>query len=517
MWTLELLVLSGFLLVWAVWKVVILVWWKPLMIQRWLRKQGIDGPSYNLFFGNAKETMSRFYEEWSKPMSFSHDIAPRVFGFFHDVVNKYGKVSLVWYGSTPVILVASPDLAKEIFANRLDQFIMSPPPPSLRPLITGTITYDGEKWAARRKILNPTFHFEQIKGMLPNFCFCCSEVLEKWVKLTAANGSCELDVFAELQTLSECVISKMLFGKNQEEGKRLFEIQKEQAEMGFQGLWKMQLPGLGFISTEESIRRKKLKEEATIIVEDIIKKKMKEMKMEDARSDDLLTVLLEACMTENDPNEPEGFKKVGLSMDDVVEECKVFYLAGQATTAVLLTWTMVALSTHPEWQVRARDEVLRICGNKTPTFTQLNHLKIVTMVLFEVLRLYPPAAMVGRQTTKRTKLGKFEIPAGAQMILLILLIQRDPELWGDDSKEFKPERFSEGAAKASKHLLGFSPFGWGSRVCIGQNFAMVEAKAVLAMILQQFSFELSPSYSHAPSLVLTLQPQHGAHLIIHKI
>lgn len=81
--------------------------------------------------------------------------------------------------------------------------------------------------------------------MLPNFIFCCSEVLEKWVKLTAANGSCELDVFSELQTLSDCVISKMLFGKNQEEGKRLFEIQKEQAEMAFQGLWKMQLPGLG--------------------------------------------------------------------------------------------------------------------------------------------------------------------------------------------------------------------------------------------------------------------------------
>ncbi|CAN6446430.1 unnamed protein product [Victoria cruziana] len=515
--TLVLLVLPGFLLAWAVWKVVILVWWKPLTIQRWLRKQGIDGPTYQLFFGNARETMRMFMEAGSKPMSFSHDIAPRVLPFFDDVVKKYGKVSAVWYGSTPVVLVASPDLVKEVFTNKFGQFLKSPPPPSLRPLVTGTITYDGEKWAAHRKILNPAFHFEQIKGMLPNFSICCGELLEKWVKLTAANGSCELDVFAELQTLTEVVISKMLFGKSQEEGKRLFEIQKEQAETGFQALWKIQLPGLGFISTKENIRRKKLHEEGTIILQDIVKKRMKEMKTEDARSDDLLTLLVEAYMNDNNPNKPESFKKIGISVDDVVEECKLFYLAGQGTTASLLTWTMVVLSMHPEWQVRAREEVLQICGNKTPTFNQLNQLKIVTMVLYEVLRLYPPVAMLGRKASKGIKLGNFDIPAGALLLLLTLSIQHDPEIWGDDSKEFKPERFSEGAANASKHQLGFFPFGWGPRVCIGQNFSMIEAKLVLAMILQQFSFELSPSYVHAPSPVLTLQPQHGAHLILHKI
>ncbi|KAF3794751.1 hypothetical protein EJ110_NYTH06471 [Nymphaea thermarum] len=118
------------------------------------------------------------------------------------------------------------------------------------------------------------------------------------------------------------------------------------------------------------------------------------------------------------------------------------------------------------------------------------------MGLCEVLRLYPPV-IIGAVVT--------------------LLIQHDPELEDDDSKEFKPERFSEGAANASKHQLGFLPFSWGSRFCIGQNFTMVEAKVMLAMILQQFSFELCPSYSHAPSPVLTLQPQHGARLILHKI
>ncbi|XP_031474377.1 cytochrome P450 CYP72A219-like [Nymphaea colorata] len=515
--TLVVRVLPGFLLAWAVWKVLYEVWWKPWRIQSWLNKQGIHGPSFQLFFGNARETMSMFFEAWSKPMSLCHDIAPRVLPFFDHVVKKYGKMCVVWYGNIPVVIVSSPDLVKEVLTNRSGEFVKAPPPPSMRSIVTGIIIREGENWAAHRKILNPAFHLEQLKGLLPTFSFSCSELLNKWDKSVAASGSCELDVFAELQTLTENVISKLVFGRNHLEGKRLFEIQKEQAEMAFKALWKIQLPGFRFVPTKENIRAKKLNDELTRILQDMIRKRIKEMKTEDARNGDLLAMLLEAYMIDNDPEEPGSFKKIGISRDDVVEECKLFYFAGQGTTAVLLTWTMVVLSMHPEWQTRARDEVLRTCGNEIPTFDHLNQLKIVTMVLCEVLRLYPPVVMLARHASKTMKVGNFEIPAGVQLLLPTLLIQHDPELWGDDSKEFKPERFAEGAANASKHQLGFFPFSWGPRVCIGQNFTMVEAKLVLAMILQQFSFELSPCYSHAPSPVLTLQPQHGAHLILHKI
>ncbi|PIA31398.1 hypothetical protein AQUCO_04900002v1 [Aquilegia coerulea] len=161
----------------------------------------------------------------------------------------------------------------------------------------------------------------------------------------------------------------------------------------------------------------------------------------------------------------------------------------------LLIEIRVNYKSFCDWQQKAREEVMQVFGSNKPEYDGLNKLKVVTMILNEILRLYPPAYILMRETYKKVKLGEVILPPG----------------------EFNSQRFSEGVSKATRNKVLFFPFGWGPRLCIGQNFAILESKMALAMILQHLSFELSPTYIHAPYTVAILQPQYGVQLVIRKI
>ncbi|PVH38339.1 hypothetical protein PAHAL_5G236200 [Panicum hallii] len=419
-----------------------------------------------------------------------------------------------WFGPMPRVTITDPALARDVMSNKFGHF-EKPKFPALSKLFAdGVANYEGEKWVKHRRILNPAFHLEKLKLMLPAFSACCEELVSRWAQSLGPDGCCELDVDPELQTLTGDVISRTAFGSSYLEGRKIFQLQKEQAERLMSIIQKFAIPGYMSLPTKNNRRMRQIKNEVETILRGLICKRMQAMKQGEPTKDNLLGILLESNIRDTDEN---GQSSLGMTIEDVMEECKLFYFAGMETTSVLLTWTMILLSMHPEWQDRAREEVLGLFGKNKPEYDGLSRLKIVTMVLHEVLRLYPPAIAFSRKTYKEMVIGDATFPAGVILELPVLFIHHDPEIWGSDVHEFRPERFAEGISRASKDRLAFFPFGWGPRICIGQNFALLEAKMALSMILQSFEFELAPSYTHAPHTVIMLRPMHGAQIKLRAI
>ncbi|KAL7610676.1 hypothetical protein Lser_V15G10999 [Lactuca serriola] len=498
------------------WRFFNWIWLKPKKMDKFLRKQGLNGTPYKFLYGDIKEMVQMTAVAKSKPINLNDDIVPRVMPFLYNSAKTYGegKNFFTWMGPRPLVHVTEPALIREILAN-YSQFLKKRGGNPLRNILArGLANVEVDQWSKHRKIINPAFHVEKLKDMLPAFYVSCSEMINKWEELTKERSS-EVDVYPHFQTFTSDVISRTAFGSSYQEGRKIFELQKEQAVLVIKATQSVYIPGSRFLPTKSNRRMKEIDREIKGSIKKIINKRVTAMKAGETSSDDLLGILLDSNYKEI---KQQGDKNFGLSIDEVIEECKLFYFAGQETTANLLIWTMILLGQHTNWQDRARDEVLKVFGERKPHFDGLCHLKVkINMILHEVLRLYPAGIVLERMIHEETTLGNTTLPTGSLLYLHMMLLHHDSDTWGDDVHEFKPERFAEGVSKATKGQASYFPFGGGPRICIAQNFAMLEAKLALAMILRGFSFELSPSYVHAPHTIITLQPQFGAQLTLHKL
>ncbi|GJP39256.1 hypothetical protein CLOM_g23646 [Closterium sp. NIES-68] len=235
----------------------------------------------------------------------------------------------------------------------------------------------------------------------------------------------------------------------------------------------------------------------------------------------------------------------------LVDECITFLLAGHGTTARLLTWTFYLLAKHPDWQERLRAELkealtqqrasdasaggtaagagAEACGGdagggkgggeagERVTWEVVAALKAMGMVLNESLRMFPPVSFIGRTCQQTCRLGPYDVPRGTDVLIPIAMLHYDSRFWGDDALDFNPNRFAKGPDEACSHPQAFLPFGSGPRICIGNTFALTEAKVVLAHILRQFSWRLSPAYKHFPISAVTLRAGFGMHLIVEPL
>ncbi|KAL3501534.1 hypothetical protein ACH5RR_035983 [Cinchona calisaya] len=443
------------------------------------------------------------YNSMSRPMDLSHDLFPRVHPHIHAWMDVYGKNFLLWVGHKPQLIVTEPELIREILSNKDHAYPKMKVDTFAKKLIgDGLVMTEGEKWVKLRKLANQAFHAESLKDMVPAMIDSVETKLEKWRNNEEGK---EIDVYEEFRHLTSEVISRTAFGSSYLEGKNIFEMLTLLGFFIFKNDSKIRFfKDRKYFRSADEIESDKIEKLLRETIMSIVKKREDGVKMGKTESygSDFLGSLLKVHHDADIRNR--------ITVDDVVDECKTFYLAGHETISSALTWTVFLLAIHSDWQDKARKEVIELFGQEKPKPECISKLRNITMIINETLRLYSPVTSLVRRVERQVKLGKITLPANMDVHIPIYALHCDQEVWGKDALSFKPERFAEGVAKATNYnTMAFLPFGFGPRTCVGLNFATNEVKIALSMILQRFRFTLSPNYVHSPFPVLTLRPQQG--------
>uniref|UniRef100_A0A2N9FED0 Cytochrome P450 n=1 Tax=Fagus sylvatica TaxID=28930 RepID=A0A2N9FED0_FAGSY len=483
---------------------------KPERLRSMLRKQGISGPKPAFLLGNIKE-IKKAQSNTEKVVTIGapalHKCAAALFPFFEEWRKQFGEIFMFALGNTQILCVNQPDVVREITTcTSLDLGKPSYQHKERGPLLgQGILTSNGAAWAHQRKVLAPELYMEKIKGMINLITESTSTLLNSWNSMIEKEGG-QADIRIEeyMRSFSGDVISRACFGSNFSKGQEIFHKLRALQEAMSKKCLSTGVPGMRYLPTKSNREAWGLERDVRTLILEVVKQRK-----EAAYEKDLLQTVLEGAKNSD----------LGQEATDrfIVDNCKNIYLAGYETTAVSATWCLMLLAANPEWQARVRAEVLEICKGQNPNADMLRKMKQLTMVIHESLRLYPPVAVVSREAFKDMKFGDIHVPKGVNLWTLVLTLHTDPEIWGPDAYNFNPDRFANGITGACKHPHLYMPFGVGPRVCLGQNLAMIELKILIALILSNFSFSLSPSYSHSPALTLVIEPKHGVNLLVKKL
>ncbi|XP_016728178.2 cytochrome P450 CYP749A22 isoform X2 [Gossypium hirsutum] len=467
--------------------------WVPLRIQHMMNSQGIKGPPYRFIHGNSKEVARLEQEALSKRVALTDDIFPKVLPHFYTWINRYvirEEFCLYWNGARPELVISEPELIKEVLQTSEKKIQEKKLSDIGREFLgNGLLFIAGEKWAKHRKLANHAFHGESLKK---------------------GQEGREIEVLQEFRLFTSEVIPRTAFGSSYLQGEKIFAMLQKLTIIMSRNLFKSRIPLISKLwKSADLLESEKLSKEIKDRVMNIVKKREDEAVNGEVNSfgNDFLGLLVNAY---HDSDEKNRF-----SLEDLLAECKTFYFSGQETVNSLLSWIVLHLAIHEDWQEKARREVIDIFGNRNPHLEGVAKLKIMTMIISETLRLYGPSNGLARAVTREVQLGKLLLPANIDILPLYTGVHRDLHFWGDDVHHFKPERFAEGIAKATNYTAAaFLPFGLGPRSCVGMTFAMIETKIVLSMILQRYTFTLSPTYVHSPIFVLSIRPQHEIQVIL---
>lgn len=416
--------------------------------------------------------------------------------FAMDSQSQYGAYNYTRFGWVKFYTVSDPEMMHEILVNQPEKFYkLKLIKYALGPFLgNGLLTNEGDFWKRQRKLAQPAFHAKRIENYAAIMVEYAQRMLDGWQ--TGETRQLE----REMMKLTLNIVAKTLFDADVSKDAdrvgelltRILEASNDRINSG------VQLPDwLPFPKTRQMYRD-------VAELDAIIQRFINERRASGEDRGDLLSMLL---LARDDDGRPMDDKQLR-------DELMTIFLAGHETTAMALTWTWYALMNHPEILERVKAEVDAVLGGRPVTLADLPQLRYSEMVLKESMRFYPPAPSAGREPIEDVQIGGYTLPKGALVTLSIYAMHHNPQVF-DNPERFDPERFSPDNEKRIPRY-GYLPFGAGPRVCIGNSFAMMEARLILATMAQRAGMALVPGQTIRPVQLVTIRPANGMAVVVTK-
>ena len=389
------------------------------------------------------------------------------------------------------------DLIREVLVTKQKNFIKSSDVQALRTLVgDGLLTSEKDIHMRQRRLIQPAFKKTHITAYAQDMIDVTENYISTW------KNEMETDITNDMNNITLGIICKTMFSMDFKEGNELIGESVGMAMKLAIKRMRSIIPLPLWIPTKTNREYRRISQELDKVLLDIIDTR----RQEDIQMEDLLGILMRARDVDNG---------TGMTDKQLRDELMTIFLAGHETTANGLSWTLYLLSQNSEAEAKLHKEIDSVVGSERLRPEHFQMLKYTQNVIWESLRLFPPAYVVGRQVDETVEIGGYLLKKGEMVLISQYVVHGKPNYF-ENPDEFKPERFENNFLKTLPDYAYF-PFGGGPRVCIGNHFSFMEMVLALACIAQRYRLRLITGHADVkPQPLITLRPKPGLKMILEE-
>uniref|UniRef100_A0A182KEF8 Cytochrome P450 n=1 Tax=Anopheles christyi TaxID=43041 RepID=A0A182KEF8_9DIPT len=435
----------------------------------------------------------------------------RIFSVVNELFRKYGRLFKLSLGTKTVLCLSDPDLIQQALTTSACQdkaFFYR-----FLELDYGLVSSRYTDWKLYRKLLNPAFNQRILISFISIFDRCSKTMVSRMAK--EENRKQPFDV---LHYTAQCTLEMVCASSlksditdDPEATEVCGGIEKMCAIMSSRLFNVLLYSDLLFTMTQRYREMQKVRVKLQRVVESILygrRDEMTKQRMENAPSEEEENYRKPMVFLDQLLYMQRGGHE--LEMQEIENHLYTIIGAGSETTANQVAFILLMLAMHPEVQDRVYEEIRSIYGSGSPeiSYETIAAQTYLEQVIKETMRMFPVAPLIGRETIETVMLGDVIIPPGVTLLINILTVHRNKELWGERANVFDPDRFDAAHYNAqNQHPFSYIPFGGGPRNCIGYRYGMFAMKIMVTQMIRkyQLSTPLTPNDSLGLSFAVTLK------------